>query len=154
VPPRTSKEAASLSEPLLRSAEEQLLENAESLQGLVANLLSTLQTLQASMPLARYLKRLPSREGEHKRILTLSEALCIVILATYWANCYTLYADLQIDMVQWVAITPAMGIFVTIFNGLTWEVDFKLPLLYAILFNAAGNALCHIPGSFFLLIGR
>ena len=153
VPRRTSKEAP-LAEPLLRSAEEQLLENAESLQSLVAQLQVSLQTLQVCMPLARYLKRLPSREGHRKPLLTLSEALGVVILTAYWANCLTFYADLQESGVQWLAITPAVGILVSIFNGLTWEVDYKLPLLYAILFNAAGNALSHVPGQWFLLISR
>lgn len=153
VPRRTSKEAP-LTEPLLRSAEEQLLENAESLRSLVAQLQVSLQTLQVCMPLTRYLKRLPSREGHRKPLFTLSEALCVVILTLYWANCYILYADLQTNRVVWLAITPAVGALASLFNGLTWEVDYKLPLLYAILLNAAGNALSHIPDPSFFLISR
>ena len=175
-PHRSSKDTHQLVQPLLRNCEEELMENAEILKGLVEQMQDTLRkrkgySVETSMPLERYMA--PVEHKSHlfeakKSLLTTSEIICVAMLLLYWSNAYEIYGSCHeyalehgfpSDMIgTLLAVTPFFGAIVTLFHGGLWTVDYKLPLLYCILINAIANALYRVPtpdhAPYFMVAGR
>lgn len=175
-PHRSSKDTHQLVQPLLRSSDEELMENAEILKGLVEQIQDTLRkrksyAVETSMPLERYMTPVQHKSGifeAKKSLLTASEVICVMILMLYWCNVYEIYGSCHEyalehgfppDMIgTLLAVAPFFGAIVTLFHGGLWTVDYKLPLLYCILINAIGNALYRVPtpdhAPYFMVAGR